>query len=71
MLRLDHLIQPLREAEVKALSDEQKRIKEAGWLRFPRAATTFGARFELPIDLRLLKSNRQPLTNSNTTGRRF
>ena len=26
------------------------------WLAFPRAGNTFGARFELPIDLRKLKS---------------
>lgn len=31
-------------------------VDDMVWLAFPRAGSTFGARFELPIDLRKLKS---------------
>ena len=31
-------------------------VDDMTWLYFPRAGNTFGARFELPIDLRKLKS---------------
>lgn len=31
-------------------------IEDMTWLYFPRAGNNFGARFELPIDLRKLKS---------------
>ena len=35
---------------------EDVAIEDFDWLYFPRAGNTFGARFELPIDLRKLKS---------------
>jgi hypothetical protein len=31
-------------------------VEDMSWLYFPRAGNNFGARFELPIDLRKLKS---------------
>ena len=60
---LEELEENLRNIQV---SDEQEKevlnqaedaaIEDFDWLYFPRAGNTFGARFELPIDLRKLKS---------------
>lgn len=36
---------------------DQEIVQDMTWLHFPRAGDTFGARFEIPIDLRKLKSN--------------
>lgn len=51
------LIQDDHENEEEVETQMEEVIEDMTWLLFPRAGSTFGARFELPIDLRKLKSN--------------
>lgn len=49
-------IQDQQEHQEDLPPTEEEIIQDMTWLHFPRAGDTFGARFEIPIDLRKLKS---------------
>lgn len=56
---LEEIIQKVDIQSLKKNLDSNQGIRnlleETSWLNFPRAGETFGTRFELPIDFRLLR----------------
>lgn len=76
--QIEELEETLRNIRVDGANEEQGHpmsypdpYRDMDWLNFPRAGQTFGARFELPIDLRKLKSTPHRFSLITSTHRPF
>ena len=62
---LEEIIQKVDIQSLRKNLDSNQEIRnlleETSWLHFPRAGDTFGTRFELPIDFRLLRGDGESL----------